>query len=109
MPLENRWGRQVDVVPFAVVALTGFATCYSFGPVYLLTFGVTVETALAASTAAFGAIVVGAYYRLIWTYRPQSRVELPVAARFRRLLLAMLVAAGLLVLLGLPLFVDQLG
>lgn len=109
MPLKNRWGRQVDAVPFAVVALTGFATCYSFGPVYLLTFGVAVETALAASTAAFGALVAGAYYRLIWTYRPQSRVELPVGARFRRILLAMLVAAGLVVLLGLPLFVDRLG
>lgn len=109
MPLENRWGREVDAVPFAVVALTGFATCYSFGPVYLLTFGIPVEMALVASTAAFGAIVAGAYYRLVWTYRPQSRVELPVAARFRRILLSMLAAAGLLVLLALPLIVEQVG
>lgn len=109
MRLENRWGRQVDAVPFAVVVLTGFATCYSFGPVYLLTFGVAVETALAASTVAFGAVAAGAYYRLVWTYRPESRVELPVAARFRRILLSMLVAAGLLVLLALPLLLEQVG
>jgi hypothetical protein len=108
MQLSNRWGTHVDAVPFLVVVLTGFATCYSFGPVYLLTFGLPVETALAGSTAAFGAVIAGAYYRLVWTYRPESRIELPVGVRFRRLLLAMFVAVALLVLLVLPLFADLL-
>jgi len=109
MRLENRWGSRVDAVPFAVVALTGLAICYSFGPVYLLTFGVTVPSALAASTGAYALVVVGAYYWLVWTYRPERRSEVPVGQRFRRLLLAMLAAVGLLVLLALPLLVERLG
>ncbi len=109
MRLENRWGSRVDGVPFAVVALTGLATCYSFGPVYLLTFGVTVPSALAASTGAYALVVVGAYYRLVWTYRPERRSEVPVGQRFRRLLLAMLAAVGLLALLALPLLAKHLG
>ncbi|PSQ58709.1 MAG: hypothetical protein BRD23_06170 [Halobacteriales archaeon SW_9_67_25] len=109
MRLENRWGSQVDAVPFAVVALTGLATCYSFGPVYLLTFGVAVPSALAASTGAYALVIVGAYYRLVWTYRPEHRSEVPVWLRFRRLLLAMMTAVGLLALLALPLLVDRLG
>ncbi len=109
MRLQNRWGTQVDAVPFAVVVLTGLATCYSFGPVYLLTFGVAVETALAASTAAFGAVIAGAYYRLVWTYRPEYRTEVSVGVRFRRILLTIAVAVGLLALLALPLLVDRFG
>lgn len=106
MRLQNRWGTRIDPVPFLVVALTGFATCYSFGPVYLLTFGVSVSGALAMSTIAFGLVASGAYYRLVWTYRPSSRIEVPVGVRFRRLLLAMLAALGLLVLFALPLLVE---
>ena len=109
MRLENRWGSRVDAVPFAVVALTGLATCYSFGPVYLLTFGVTVPSALAASTGAYALVIVGAYYRLVWTYRPEHRSEVPVGQRFRRLLLSMLAAVGLLALLALPLLVNRFG
>lgn len=102
----NRWGTEVDPVPLFVVVATGFATCYSFGPVYLLTFGLTVPDALALSTAAYGLVVAGAYYRLVWTYRPEYRREVPVGVRFRRLVLAMLVAVGIIALFLLPLLVD---
>jgi len=104
MRLRNRWGTGVDPVPFLVVVLTGFATCYSFGPVYLLTFDLSVRDALAASTGVYGAVIAVAYYRFVWTYRPEHRKEVPVGIRFRRLLLAMAVGLGVAVLLALPLF-----
>jgi len=106
MQVRNRRGTRVDPVPFCVVALTGFATCYSFGPVYLLTFGVTVPTALGLSTVVYGLVVAGAYYRLVWTYRPEYRHEVPVGVRFRRLILSTLAAVGILGLLALPLVVP---
>jgi len=106
MRLENRWGQQVDAIPFAVVALTGLATCYSFGPVYLLTFGVAVPRALVLSTAVYCLVVGAAYYRLVWTYRPEYRSEVSVGVRFRRLVLAMLVSVGVIALFALPLLVE---
>lgn len=106
MRLHNRRGIEIDPVPFLVVAATGFAVCYSFGPVYLLTFGVTVPTALALSTAVYCLVLGGAYYRLVWTYRPEHRVEVPVGVRFRRIVLATVAGVGLLALLALPLLVE---
>lgn len=103
MRLRNRWGTDVDPVPFFVVAATAFAVCYSFGPIYLLTFDVAVRPALAISTAVYGVVVAGAYYRFVWTYRPEFREEIPVGERFRRLVLGMLVGVGILALLALPL------
>lgn len=104
MDLTNRWGGAVDPVPFFVVVLTAFATCYSFGPIYLLSFDVDLPLALGASTVAYVAIVGTAYYRMVWTYRPTYREEVPAAARFRRLVLTTLAVTGLLVLLVMPLF-----
>jgi|GEM_PF-1941241 len=78
MEVRNRWGTPVDPVPFLVVFGTAFASCYSFGPVYLLAFDVSVPTALGASTVVFALAVAGAYHRLVWTYRPEYREEVPV-------------------------------
>lgn len=104
MDLRNRRGTAVDPVPFFVVVTTAFATCYSFGPTYLLTFDVALRPALGITTVVFGGAVAAAYYRLVWTYRPASREEVPVAARFRRLVVGAFAAMGVLVLLALPLF-----
>ena len=104
MDITNRWGESVDPVPCSVVVLTAFATCYSFGPLYLLSFDLSLRLALWASTGVFVLASVGAYYRLVWTYRPVSREEVPVAARFRRLVLATAALVGLIALLCLPLF-----
>lgn len=106
MRLSNRWGTELDPVPFFVVATVGFATCYSFGPVYLLTFGINVRFALGLSTVVYALVVAGAYYRLIWTYRPEYRQEVPAGVRFRRIILATVVAMGVLALFALPLFVE---
>jgi hypothetical protein len=102
---RNWEGTAVDPVPFLVVVLTAFATCYSFGPVYLLTFDVSLPAALAASTVVFFAASATAYYRLVRVYRPVAREEVPVAVRFRRLVLATFAAVGVIALLALPLFV----
>jgi len=104
MNLQNRWGTAVDPVPFLVVSLTAFATCFSFGPVYLLTFDVELPVALAASGGVFVGITGTAYYWLVWTYRPAYRETVPVATRFRRLFLVTLAATAVLVLLALPMF-----
>ena len=104
MEFRNRWGTPVDPVPFFVVAATAFAVCYAFGPSYLLAFDLPLRWALAAVTVVYGAVTVGAYYRFVWTYRPAYREEVPVAARFRRLVLAAAVGVMVLVLLALPLF-----
>jgi uncharacterized protein (DUF58 family) len=104
MDLHNRWGTAVDPVPFLVVLLTAFATCYSLGPVYLLTFDVPLWTALAASTVVFLATSAMAYYRLVRVYRPVAREEVPVAVRFRRIVLATFATVGVIALLALPLF-----
>lgn len=104
MDVRNRWGTAVDPVPFLVVVFTSFATCYSFGPIYLLTFDVALPNALCATTVVFGGTVAAAYYRLVWTYRPAYREEVPAGARFRRLILATLAAVGIIALLSLPLF-----
>jgi len=105
MEVHNRWGTAVDPVPFLVVAATAFATCYSFGTVYLLAFDLELPAALGASTAVFGLAVAGAYHRLVWTYRPAAREEVPVGVRFERVVLAAAVAVALLALCSLPLFV----
>jgi hypothetical protein len=105
MAVRNRWGTAVDPVPFLVVAATAFATCYSFGTVYLLAFDLSLRVALAGATAVFALAVLAAYHRLVWTYRPAAREEVPVGVRFERVVLAAAVGVGLLALCSLPFFV----
>lgn len=100
---ENSRGTPVDPVPFLVVAAMGFLICYSFGPGYLMTFGVELSGALALSTVAFLATAAVAYHRFVWTVRPDLRAEIPADLRVRRLVLASLVVAGVFALLSLPL------
>lgn len=104
MAVHNRWGTPVDPVPFLVVVATAFATCYSFGTVYLLAFDLALPTALGATTVLFALAVAGAYHRLVWTYRPVSREEVPVGIRFQRIVLAAAIGVGLLALCSLPFF-----
>lgn len=93
----------VDPVPFIVVAAIGFLFCYCFGPVYLMAFGAELAGGLGYTTMVFLAFAWYAYYRLVWTARPDLRGEVPAHLRLRRLVLGGLVVAGLLALLSLPL------
>ncbi|WP_135823532.1 hypothetical protein [Halorussus ruber] len=100
----NRRGTPVDPVPFLVVAAAGFLGCYSCGPIYLMEFGVGLPSALAVTTLVFFATTVLAYYRFVWTARPDLRSEIPAGLRLRRIVLAGLAIGGLFVLLSLPLY-----
>lgn len=101
MELRNARGDPVDPVPFVVVTGIAFMTCYSYGPLYFTELGLELREAMGISTGIFLASTVGAYYRLVWTARPDLRGELPAAWRFRRLLLAAII--GVVVLVGLTL------
>lgn len=101
--LENDRGESVDPVPFLVVTALGLLGCYSFGPGYLLTFGVGLAEALAVSTVAALVTTAAAYYRFVWTHRPELRAEIPAGVRIRRLLLGGVAVAGVFGLLLLPL------
>lgn len=99
----NRDGSPVDPVPFLVLAAMAFAVAYSFGPIYFGALGVDLVPALALSTAAFLGVTAVAFHRLVWAFDPVTREEVPAGVRFRRLILAGVVAALVLVALALPL------
>ena len=103
MYLRNRDGSPVDPVPFLVLAAMAFAVTYSFGPIYFDALGVSLVPALALSTAAFLGATAVAFHRLVWAFDPVVREEVPASVRFRRLILAAVVAAPALVALALPL------
>lgn len=100
---ENSHGIPVDPVPFIVVAAMGFLFCYSYGPIYLMEFGAELAGALGYTTMLFLAFAWYAYYRLVWTARPELRGEVPAHVRLRRFVLSGLVVGGVLALLSLPL------
>jgi len=98
----NRTGTPVDPVPFIVVAGLSFLLCYSYGPLYLMELGAELSGALGYSTMTFLALVGLAYYRFVWTARPDLRGEVPAHFRIHRLVLGGVAVVGVLVLLLLP-------
>lgn len=102
MELYNDQSTPVDPVPFLVSVIAGFLVLYTFGPGYLMAFGMDLPGALAAVTGMFGCTVVVAYRRFVWHARPRRRAEVPGAVRFRRLVYAIAAGFGLVVLLLLP-------
>jgi hypothetical protein len=67
-------------------------------------FGVELPGALAVTTIVFLATTTVAYYRFVWTARPDLRSEIPAGLRLRRIVLAGLAIGGVFVLLSLPLY-----
>ncbi len=101
MGLRNSDGRDVDPVPFLVIAISAALVCLSFGPFYLRSWGFALDAAIAWSGVLAVVGVIGAYYRYVWAFRPETFTEVPVASRFLRLGYAMVIFA--LVLFGLTL------
>ncbi|WP_137284142.1 hypothetical protein [Halorussus salinisoli] len=99
----NRFGTPVDPVPFLVVAALGFLFSYTLGPSYLMAFGAELAGGLGYSTMAFLVVTGLAYYRLVWTARPDLRREVPAQLRLRRIVLGGVAVAGVFALLALPL------
>jgi hypothetical protein len=102
--LRNRDGSPVDPVPFLVVALLGVLLCLSYGPGYLLAWGVPLWMAVAASAAVGLALAAGSYYWYVWRARPELQVPVPADFRMKRLAYGALILAVVLVGLALPLF-----
>ncbi|MFC7044020.1 hypothetical protein ACFQH6_20060 [Halobacteriaceae archaeon GCM10025711] len=105
MKLTNRYGTPVDPVPFLVVSALGFTISYSYGPLYFAAFGFAIAEGVVISTAVFLAVTAAAFYRYVWTHRPEFAAEIPAHLRFRRLVYGAVIGMLLVVLLSLPLFV----
>ena len=99
---RNRRGTAVDPVPFLVVSAAAFLTCFSVGPVYGISFGLTLEVALACSAACWLGGVAASYHRLVWTVRPELAAHAPASARIERIGLGVVASALFLLLLSLP-------
>ena len=103
MRLRNRHGSHVDPVPFVVVVGLSFMVLLSFGPLYGQAMGLSLEAALALSTALFAVSAVTAFYRQVWTARPDLANEVSAAVRAQRLFYLIPILAALIVALAVPL------
>lgn len=102
---SNSDGVPVDPVPFLVVALLAGTVFVAFGPPYLMAFGVALWVAVALSVFAALVATAFAYHRFVWTMNPLSREEVPAAARYLRLLYAIVaLVVVVLALRGLLVF-----
>lgn len=104
MSLQNRDGTDVDPVPFLVTALGLTLIVLSWGPGYLLAFGLSLPTALGICVATVVPLTAAAYYRLVWNRRPEHAQHIPPSERIKHLAYAILAGALILVLLALPLY-----
>ncbi len=105
MKLRNRNGTPVDAVPFLVVALLGVLLCFSYGPGYLLAFGVPLWVGVAGSTAVAAVLTAASFHRYVWTVNPTVRAEVPAELRLKRLFYGAIILGLVLAGLSLPLFV----
>ncbi|MFD1562948.1 hypothetical protein ACFR99_05230 [Haloarchaeobius amylolyticus] len=106
MHLRNRHGTPVDPVPFVVVVGLTFMVVLSFGPLYGLELGLALETAIVLSAALFAVAAVAAFYRQVWTFRPEVAGSVPSAIRAERLFYLIPILAALIVALSVPLVVG---
>ncbi|ELZ12382.1 hypothetical protein C478_09911 [Natrinema thermotolerans DSM 11552] len=106
MQLRNRDGTPVDPVPFGVVVGLAFMALLSFGPLYGQALGLSLEAAIWLSTAVFVVTAAGAFYRQIWTARPELDYEVAAAVRARRVFYLIPILGALLVALSVPLVVG---
>lgn len=100
MALRNRHGHPVDPVPFVVSAGIGAMLLFSVGPLYGVSYGLSVATSLYVAAACAVAVTAASYHHLVWMAAPHG-IAVPAALRFEQLLY--LAAAFGLVLLGLSL------
>lgn len=106
MHLRNRQGSHVDPVPFFVVVGLAFMILLSFGPLYGRALGLSLELAIALSTVLFAAVAAGAFYRQVWTFRPETAEFVPSAVRAERLFYLIPILMVVLVALAVPLVVG---
>ncbi|MBZ6494434.1 hypothetical protein [Natrinema longum] len=103
MGLRNRHGTHVDPVPFLVVVGLSFMLLLSFGPLYGRALGLPLETAIGASAGLFAVAAVLAFYRQVWTFRPETTGAVPSTARAERLFYLIPILTALILGLAVPL------
>ncbi|GAB3676543.1 hypothetical protein [Halopiger thermotolerans] len=106
MQLRNRDGVPVDPVPFVVVVGLTFMVLLSFGPLYGQALGLPLEAAIALSVAVFTVAAITAFYRQIWTARPELDREVAAVVRAQRVFYLIPILGALLVALAVPLVVG---
>ena len=106
MKPSNRDGDPVDPVPYLVVTSVVALVAVSFLPGYGMALGLSAWIGVwfaVVVTVAFAAV---AYHRMVHTYRPMARRDVPPGLRLRKVVYGALVACGLLVGLSLPRLVS---
>ena len=106
MQLRNRHGSHVDPVPFVVVVGLSFMLLLSFGPLYGQALGLSLELSIALSVGLFAITAAVAFYRQVWTARPELAGAVPSAVRAERLFYLIPILAALVVALAVPLVVS---
>lgn len=106
MRLRNRHGSHVDPVPFVVVVGLTFMILLSFGPLYGQALGLSLETAIALSGALVAVGAAVAFYRQVWTARPETIGAVPSTVRAERLFHLIPILTALIVALAIPLVVG---
>ncbi|WP_267163989.1 hypothetical protein [Halovenus salina] len=97
--VQNSEGEPVDPVPFVVVTGMFFLVCYSFFPVYFLSLGVGLPAGLALTTSIFLALAAGAYNRLVRSFRPEVRREVPAEIRLQKIFYYAIIVTGVFLFL----------
>jgi phosphate/sulfate permease len=100
--LRNRYGDPVDPVPAAVVAGMGTLVAWSFFPVYVTALGYSPTLGVVVAALLTLAVVAGAFYRFVWTVRPESSEAESPDGRLRRMFYAGIALAVVLFALSLP-------
>lgn len=101
--VHNRHGERIDPVPFLVTVGLTFMLTLSLGPLYGLSYGLTLASSLALSTLAFAGTVVVAYYQLVRFAPAIDAGPLPTGPRVERLFYAGIALGVVFVALTLPL------
>lgn len=101
--LSNREGTSVDPVPFVVVTGLAFLLCLAFGPIYLnAVFGLGFAAGVGWSVSVFTVLLWCAWYRFVWTRRPEIREEVPAGRRIQGIYYGMVGFGLVCALLMLP-------
>lgn len=103
---RNRNGDPIDPVPFVVSVGLSFMLSFTFGPIYALSYGLSLTWGLAASAVAFALLIGVSYLQLVRSAPALDAGPLPPGPRFERLLYAAVGLGVLLVGLTVPLVVP---
>ncbi|SNR44346.1 hypothetical protein [Halorubrum vacuolatum] len=101
--IRNRRGERIDPVPFVVSTALGFMLALSVGPIYGLSYGLSLRWSLGLSTLAFLLLTAIAYDQFVRSAPARDAGPLPAAPRFERLLYAAVGLGIVLVALTVPL------